>query len=874
MNETIQKLLNGEWENHILPFFWQHGEDEATLREYMKVIFDADCGAVCVESRPHPDFCGEKWWQDMDVILDEARKRGMKVWILDDSHFPTGFANGAVKTAPVELHRQSVCANTIQLDGEERRVEITLDGQIPPPHRFANLMEQYVYPALTKDAPHFDDDAVVALTAVSESGEAITIPYNGENSVIWQKPEGAWTVWVIGLSRNCGPHREYINMLDPESVRLLIDAVYEPHWQHYAADFGKTIAGFFSDEPELGNGHLYYYDNLLGTDQDLPFAATMPAELESRLGKKWANRLYLLWDNSGDKKETAFVRHAYMDTVTKLLRESFSRQIGNWCRDHGVQYIGHMIEDGNAHARTGSSLGHYFRGLDGQDMSGIDDIGGQVLPQGEDEPKVGNLMAARDGEFYHYMMGNLAASAAAIEPNKHGDAMCEIFGNYGWAEGVRLEKYLADHFLVRGINHFVPHAFSPAPFPDPDCPPHFYAHGHNPQYRHFGKIMAYMNRVATLTSGGRRVSKVAVLYHGEAEWAGEAMLTQKVARMLYEAQIEFDTIPADVFAEREHYQTVLGNPLKVNTQEYEAFIIPKSQFLPKAVVDAAAELIDKGLPVIFIDALPEGISDADEPLPAALEKARALGLDELIAALRRDVIASPGSSYLRVMHYAGKAEFYFLVNEAAETYTGTITLPASGPCYWYDAWENKTYSAAMTDGKLPLDLEPLKSKILVLDEAESFDEPVICAGDAVELKNWTRSQCAGVDYPHFEQEKAVTLPDDVSVKQPEFSGFLRYETSVTLEKGRKYTLEITDAYEGVELFVNGESAGIQIAPPFRYDISALVMDGENRLTIEVATTLERQMYILLKDDPRSMMRGLTAPKTGSGLVGTVKLYTN
>lgn len=36
------------------------------------------------------------------------------------------------------------------------------------------------------------------------------------------------------------------------------------------------------------------------------------------------------------------------------------------------------------HARTGSSLGHYFRGLSGQDMSGIDDIGGQVLPQGED----------------------------------------------------------------------------------------------------------------------------------------------------------------------------------------------------------------------------------------------------------------------------------------------------------------------------------------------------------------------------------------------------------------------------------------------------------------------------------------------------------
>ena len=313
MSEKIRKLLAGEGGNYILPFFWQHGEDEETLRTYMRVIQEANIGAVCVESRPHPDFAGPKWWQDMDVILDEARKRNMKVWILDDSHFPTGYANGAVKNAPTELHRQSVCASSIQLDGEARQVDISLEGMIPPQYACINMMEQYMMPVLLKDAPHFDDDQALAITAVSETGETVFIPYAGEKTLRWLKPDGKWTVWVIGLSRNCGVHREYINMLDPDSCRLLIDAVYEPHWQHYADDFGKTIAGFFSDEPELGNGHLYYYDNLLGTDQDLPFARTMPSELEKRLGKDWANRLYLLWDNGSDTKETAFVRYAYMD---------------------------------------------------------------------------------------------------------------------------------------------------------------------------------------------------------------------------------------------------------------------------------------------------------------------------------------------------------------------------------------------------------------------------------------------------------------------------------------------------------------------------------------------------------------------------------
>lgn len=510
MNEQIRALLEGKEENHILPFFWQHGEEEATLREYMAAIDGANCHAVCVESRPHPDFCGPKWWADMDVILDEARKRQMKVWILDDSHFPTGFANGAVKNAPLSLHRQSVCAESVKLSGPEKLVELDVNGMIPPEFKPANMMEQYVIPAMIKDAPHFEDDRLLAITAVcTETGETVRleVPAAGEK-LCWQKPRGEWTVWIMGLSRNCGPHREYINMLDPQSCRLLIDAVYEPHYAHYAADFGTTIAGFFSDEPELGNGHMYFYENLLGTDQDLPFADTMPAALKERLGEDWAGQLFYLWENNGDPKETARVRHAYMDAVTKLLREHFSRQLGSWCHEHGMQYIGHMIEDGNAHARTGSSLGHYFRGLDGQDMAGIDDIGGQVLPQGEDEPKAGALGAVRDGEFYHYMLGNLAASAAAIEPAKHGNAMCEIFGNYGWAEGVQLEKYLADHFMVRGINHFVPHAFDPAPFPDIDCPPHFYAHGHNPQYRHFGELMRYMNRISTLISGGHRLYRL------------------------------------------------------------------------------------------------------------------------------------------------------------------------------------------------------------------------------------------------------------------------------------------------------------------------------------------------------------------------------
>ncbi|MDO4285045.1 MAG: glycosyl hydrolase [Eubacteriales bacterium] len=944
LRETITGLLAGQGENYILPFFWQHGEDEETLREYMKVIQEANCNAVCVESRPHPDFCGPKWWADMDVILDEARTRGMKVWILDDSHFPTGYANGAVESAPQELCRQSICANRIDLPEEAGEQKIALDGLIPPPFTPQGLMEQYILPSLLENARHYDDDQV--LTAVAfceETGESVDLSEavrkagesveggggnpSGDGVLCWEKPAGKWTLWVVGLSRNCGPHRNYINMTDRASCRLLIDAVYEPHWQHYEEDFGKTIAGFFSDEPELGNGHIYWMDNKLGTDQDLPFSAEMAELLTESLGANWAAQMYLLWENGADKEQTARVRYHYMDAVTKLVRRDFSRQLADWCHAHGVEYIGHLIEDGNAHARTGSSLGHYFRGLDGQDMAGIDDIGGQVYPQGEGCDQKDMFGRMRDGDFFHFCLGRLASSAAAIEPNKSGRAMCEIFGNYGWKEGVQLEKYLADHFMVRGVNHFVPHAFSPAPFPDPDCPPHFYAHGHNPQYRHFGALIAYMNRICALISDGHHGAEAAILYHAESEWMGEAMLCQEPAKVLEQRQIDFDFLPLDVFAERERYGTKITEGLQVGPQRYRALIVPQTQFITDTLA-AIGELQAAGVPVVFLGGLPEGVvrigaKEGAQGAGSAVQQrggersasAAEAGDWEQIAA-RCAVVspeelpgwlaahgigqmqANPADKNLRVLHYhRADGEVYYFVNEGAQPYEGSVRVPSVGQCAAYNAWENRMESVrakAQEGGAgtvVQVSLEPRKSLIVVFGEAVQAETLSLRLEDQLEerlkqsapqggndsgetpvpLSVWRRSTCEGAAYPAFGGTKEISLPDTLAQEEPEFSGFVRYESSFALEEvPSQLLLEITDAAEGVEVFVNGRSAGLQIVPRYLFDLMKLVKKGENTLVIEVATTLERECYQMVTDPRRKMMT--PEPTAESGITGEVRLW--
>jgi hypothetical protein len=95
-----------------------------------------------------------------------------------------------------------------------------------------------------------------------------------------------------------------------------------------------------------------------------------------------------------------------------------------------------------------------------------------------------------------------------------------------------------------------------------------------------------------------------------------------------------------------------------------------------------------------------------------------------------------------------------------------------------------------------------------------------------------------------------------------------------MNKTKRAYLAIEDAFEGVEVFINGESVGIQIAPPFIFDISGQLKEGINKIRIEVATTLERERYFAAgeQDDLFGRMAKDRPPVLEpSGIIGNVCL---
>ena len=209
MNNKIQNLLNSKGTNHILPFFWLHGEEESVLREYMEAIHACGIGAVCVESRPHPDYCGPQWWHDMDIIIDEAKKRNMKVWILDDSHFPTGYANGALKDVSPELHRQFLYYSSVEVLGPMKSAQLDITKHAKYVRNPLNATSIFSL-RQNRERRQFDDDTLLSVCAVRidrgfDTSTLMDIThFVSEGQLVWDVPAGKWKIYVTYLTRNAG----------------------------------------------------------------------------------------------------------------------------------------------------------------------------------------------------------------------------------------------------------------------------------------------------------------------------------------------------------------------------------------------------------------------------------------------------------------------------------------------------------------------------------------------------------------------------------------------------------------------------------------------------------------------------------------------
>ncbi|MFS0924615.1 hypothetical protein ACFC8T_15135 [Enterococcus casseliflavus] len=838
---------------YIFPFLWIKGEHHEKIVEEIEKIQEAGIDEFVLESRTHPSFLKDKWWRDFRFILETAKERDMRVWLLDDAHFPTGYANGVVEDHP-ELQKRYLYYSTVDVFSEGFMTTLNLNLLKKPRKKWSDRKQPQEYYAEIEKNKKISVSAFPLIKDAYIGNQSIDLlDYAQEEYLNFKFPKGNWRIFVVYETTENGGQKNYINMLEKDSVQLLIDTVYQPHFEHFKEYFGNTFRGFFSDEPGFGNTTGFAKDEIIGKkDMALPWSTTLANILLA--DGKLHQYLPLLWEDTVDGTEKV-IRLQYMNLATQLYSQNFSQQLGEWCRQRQVLYIGHIIEDNNMHARLGTGAGHYFRAMQGQSMAGIDIISGQITIGGDETFRTNS--SKNDGVFYHYCLPKLADSSALLDTGKAGRAFCELYGAYGWQLSIRNMKWILDTLLVRGINHFVPHAFSMAEFPDLDSPPHFYAQGKNPQYPLFKKLMYYAKNISQLLNDGTLNAKIGVVYHGEFEWIGKYQKMQELAKELSQSQIDFLFIPSDWLKDAK----ITHQGVTINEHHFEKIIIPSTEYIP----DYLAEYIQKAPKnqVLFINDYPKGIVGS-EIVPADFKDHSCCSLTDVSTLLSANRMLMGSAKKLAVRHYqTTQQEILLFHNESLnDTFSLSPKLPDKKFVYIYDGMTDCYYRIA--------------------PEQQEFTIPpygmLVFVGRESEIKNCVSQDSNGKEFPfndvwHIQLKEqncliasySTDILTAISEKYPKFSGSIEYTNYFEVEKGAKISLDIERVFDGCEIYLNNKLVDTLIVPPYTLNLQKELVEGTNQLKIIVYTTSDRSLQ------ESNLLLTMFEPMEPTGIVGKVLL---
>lgn len=533
--------------SNVFPFLWVRDEPIEKIYREIDAIKNLTDGFI-IESRPRrgeiSDFGTESWFIRIGKILAYANNLNMRVWILDDKSFPTGFANGAILDKYPKLKAKQIKADI---------VDFYSDGD--PCFLRANLQ-----------------DGEKLFSAFLLKGNKTVALAGGKDGVFSVKvKKGAYRAVFLIITENCFERAGYIDMLNGASTDVLLKEIYEPYYARFKNYFGNTLVGFFSDEPRFASGVNPYYMKAVDMYSykvgnvacAFPFSDDLFKTLAAQgFSAEDFISLFLTY------KDYPRFRAAYMNAITDLYSANFTQKLARWCEARGVLYSGHIIEDAGVHFNVGCGAGHYFKAMRDAAYAGVDVVLHQLKPFVKYNSVAPIEGGFTDYKFYNFTLPRLASSAFC-QSGKAKGAIVELFGAYGWGESVKTMLYLVNHFAVSGVGNFIPHAFS-MDSNDKDCPPYFYAEGENPVYEGYKILFGYMQRLGEIVNGGYN-AKVAVYYNAESVWSGKPFVSiDEVAKVLAENQIDFDFIDYDnLFAAEKTDDTI-----KVGKAEYSLLIIP------------------------------------------------------------------------------------------------------------------------------------------------------------------------------------------------------------------------------------------------------------------------------------------------------------
>lgn len=684
------------------PLFWLHGdESKERLEQFVEKTAEGGNGSFTAESRPHNDWLGPNWYRDLGICLDAAKKHDLKMWIFDEKWWPSQGIGGNV---PPEYSAKRLDTSSVDVDGPR-----AFDGEGYGGERYVAAIAGRV----AADGK-IDGESLVDLA-----------PQIRDGKLSWQVPAGKWRVMKFthkqapGLGQGGGKQLS-VDGASKGCVDWFIKTVYQPHFDRFGADFGKTIPGFFYDEPETRGDW--------GTELNVVL---------KEWGVDW-KKAYVAhkFELSGEDQIAA--AYQYREAFAEAWGRTMYGGMSEWCRKHGVVSMGHFMEHGYLYVNPDFCAGDMMRLQRYSDMGGIDLVCQQMYP----------------GQRPHsiYQTPKLGSSISHVFGKTDDVTMCEMFGAYGQHITYPEMKWLTDQMQVRGVNFMIPHSFNPrAPF-DTDCPPYFFMDEFEPRWPLYRVYADYTSRLTLMLTGGRHVCPIALLFSGNARQVGKMVTPEDMTSAIQDAQYDCDWLPLDVF---EGSAKLASKDIQLHNERYQTLVVPAAEVITYGALAKAKSFFENGGIVIGYGILPTKSAtigktaadiaalrqaiwgDASEPSQTACKQSPAGGrsyflsekptAQQIAAALKDagvppvvEVLEGDTGGWLHILHRVKADRDVFLIcnqNHTGDARKFRFGVMADGEPECWDPMRNEISAvASKRDGKkveLDLTLEPSESVLLV-----------------------------------------------------------------------------------------------------------------------------------------------------------------
>ena len=619
-----------------IPFWsWNDKLDPEELRRQIRNMKKAGIGGFFMHARGglQTEYMGEDWMKAVEACIDEAEKQDMNAWCYDENGWPSGFAGMKLLEDPANLEHYLVCEEKDAFDSEALACYRLAAGHI--------------------------------VRVMRDDGKKCFCLYEKVNQSV-------------------------VDILNPDIVRKFINETHEKYYERFGKDFGRYMAGFFTDEPQYFRWDTAY----------TPMMRTMYL---GRYGEDLLDELGALFI---DCKESRRLRFRYWRLMCELFTENFAGQIYQWCDEHDCMLTGHAIEESSLFGQMIACAG--------------------IMPFYEYEHIPGMDWLGR--EIHTEIAPRQVFSVANQLGKKH--VLTETFACAGWDVTPKELKRIAEWQYVNGVNqmcqHLYPYSIRGQRKRDY---PAFYSE-HNPwtkdDFRHFND---YFTRLGYMLAESTEEADVAVIHPiHSAYFDFKRNDRDSLQRMDKHFAFLAETLGAmgvgHQFVDEyllEKYGYVEGAELVMGERRYGTVVIPDMAGLDGSTVELLDEFVMNGGKIWLQGACPAYV-DGEE---AELGYRSNISVDGL---LNPACTISDRTTEIRsTLRRWEKGDFLYAVNLSKDkTYSVRYRIKADGVSLLNLETEEKRRLFYQKDGEyviVPLTFAPGDSVVICLDGAASADAP-------------------------------------------------------------------------------------------------------------------------------------------------------